>query len=134
VIDGDLISMWWPLNSLIGTASFSARHCLHVFVVFFAMLHDRHLPVHQRMYEDFYLRAKSWYHLKLFCSKAPTSPHTISRMVDMLFSNMPDLKEVAWSQLRAEYGIDPLSDAARNSPPEEVNMEHVASIMGSLAL
>jgi hypothetical protein len=47
--------------------------------------------------------------------KAPESPPAVHRMYEFLIGSHPDLKGVIRKQLRAEYGVDPLSAEARRT-------------------
>jgi hypothetical protein len=56
---------------------------------------------------------------------APTTPGAVFRIYDWLVQTHPKLESIIRNQLMAEYGIDPLSDTAKNSKIPEMNEEDV---------
>jgi hypothetical protein len=56
---------------------------------------------------------------KMWRSQAPEPPF-VYRMYEMLLEINPRAKEIIRDQLKAEYGVDPLNDAAQKVPPGAV--------------
>ena len=68
-----------------------------------------------------------------FCRKmAPTTPAAVYRMYDILANSHPGLENVVQKQLMAEYGVDPLSDVAKNGKMPEMAKEDIAQAMQSM--
>ena len=75
---------------------------------------------------------------RLFRSKAGEgSANAVFRMYDFLIARNADLKGVIRRQLHAEYGVDPLSDEAKNgesTPPSREEIAKVMMTMGGMSL
>jgi len=75
---------------------------------------------------------------RLFRSKAGEgSANAVFRMYDFLIGRNADLKGVIRRQLHAEYGVDPLSDEAKNGesiPPSREEIANVMMTMGGMSL
>eukprot|EP00593_Proboscia_inermis_P007309 CAMPEP_0171318644 /NCGR_PEP_ID=MMETSP0816-20121228/90039_1 /TAXON_ID=420281 /ORGANISM="Proboscia inermis, Strain CCAP1064/1" /LENGTH=87 /DNA_ID=CAMNT_0011813365 /DNA_START=106 /DNA_END=369 /DNA_ORIENTATION=- len=59
---------------------------------------------------------------------APNTPAAVYRMYGFLKSIHPGMKDIIRGQLMAEYGIDPLSDIAKNGQMPEMSKEDMRSM------
>ena len=56
---------------------------------------------------------------------APSTPGAVFRIYDLLVGTYPKLESTIRNQLMAEYGIDPLSDTAKNCKIPVMNDEEI---------
>jgi len=69
---------------------------------------------------------------RLFRLMAPNKPGAVNCMYDLLKNVVPQYSNVIRKQLMAEYGVDPLSDIAKNGELPKVNVEElIESIQGT---